>query len=140
MPILEEICDADLPELLGSFFVNVRTIKTHELYLVQSQKCLRASLNRYFKETRNIDIINDLRFIQCNSLFDSLKVKAKKEGKGVCKSTKLIVDSDMTKLGVYFLQDFKKPAVSPKKSQQCVLFYIIYFFCRRGRENLNEES
>ena len=25
---------------------------------------------------------------------------------------------------------------SPKKLQQCMIFYIIYFFCQRGRENL----
>ena len=24
----------------------------------------------------------------------------------------------------------------PKKIQQCLIFYIIYYFCRRGRENL----
>ena len=105
MPKLEEIANDDLAELLGSFYLNVRTVKK-ELYSVQSQKCMRASLNRYFKDTRNIDIIKDLRFVQANSVFDNVKVKAKKQGKGVCKSTKLIIDEDMKKLGQYFMPRF----------------------------------
>ena len=27
---------------------------------------------------------------------------------------------------------------NPRKLQRCVIFYTIYFFCRRGRENLYE--
>lgn len=132
MPKIEDIADDGLPELLGSFYMNARTVK-RELYSVQSQKCMRASLNKYFKETRNIAIIKDPRFIQANSVFDGVKVQAKKEGK----ATKLIIDSDMKKLGQYFLQDFNIPPVNPKKFQQCVLFYLIYFTCRRGYVNIH---
>ena len=43
----------------------------------------------------------------------------------------------MTKLGVYFMHDMEdKP--EPRKLQQCVMFYIIYFFCCRGQEYLHE--
>ena len=127
----------DLPEILGNFYLNMQTL-SNELYSVQSQKCIRASLNRHFKQTRSIDIIQDLWFIEANEIFNGVKVLAKKSGKGVRKSTKMIIEDDMKRLGDYFLQDFNpgKP-VNVKKLQQCVMFYVMYFFCRRGWENLH---
>ena len=53
-----------------------------------------------------------MRFIQANSMFDGMKKKAKKTGRGVCKPYKQIVDSDMTTLGQYFVQDFDQPPVN----------------------------
>ena len=64
------------------------------------------------------------------------KSKAKKEGKGWRKPTERILNDDMTCLGVYFMQDMDVD-ISPKKIQQCLMFYIIYYFCRCGRENLS---
>ena len=40
------------------------------MYSVQSIEYIRASLNRYFKENRGIDIIADKHFIQANTMFD----------------------------------------------------------------------
>ena len=69
-------------------------------------------------------------------MFDAVKVKCKKTGKGVRKSYKHINEVDMVKLGHYFLQDFTTQPISARKLQQCVLFYIIFFICHRGRENI----
>ncbi len=45
----------------------------------------------------------------------------------------------MIKLGDYFYQDFSADQeFSPKKLQQAVMFSLMYFTCRRGRENLHE--
>ena len=68
-------------------------------------------------------------------MYEGIKVKAKKEGKGVRQPTKSITAEDMITLGNYFIQNFEG-YVNPRKLQQCVMFYIIYFFCHRGQENL----
>ena len=43
--ILEESLDADLPNILADFYFSIRTKYQKETYSVQSQKCIRASLN-----------------------------------------------------------------------------------------------
>ena len=86
-PILEEDLDSELPDILCDFYFSIRTKTTKNTYSVQSQKCIRAGLNRYFKKTCGINIITDTRFIQANEVFDGCKAKAKKEGKGARKRT-----------------------------------------------------
>ena len=43
--ILEEVLDYDLPDILSDFYFSMRTKSNKETYSVQSQKCIRASLN-----------------------------------------------------------------------------------------------
>ena len=136
-PILEEILDSELPDILCDFYFSIRTKTGKETYSVQSQKCIQASLNCYFKSVRGINIITDPHFIQSNEVFDGCKAKAKKEGKGIKKKTEPILPQDMLKLGKYFEQDFEL-APDQRKLQQCMMFYIIFFFCRRGQENLHD--
>ena len=129
--------DADLPSVLEDFYVNARTKKTHERYHTQSLKCLRAGLNRFFQETRNINIINDPPYMKCNMMFRGIQVQAKKEGKGACRSTPVIKDEDMTTLAKFFNHD-QVTNPSPRLLQRNVIFNIIYYFCRRGQENLHD--
>ena len=134
---IEEIDDLDLPKVLGKFYTDVRTKKNGEQYKTSSFKVLRAGLNRYFKRTRNIDIVSDQRFVNANLLFDGVQVNAKKKGKGVTKSTQQISSEDMTRIGCYFDVDHMKQP-QPKILRECIQFYIMYFFCRWGQENLYE--
>ena len=46
-----------------------------------------------------------------------------------------ITEIDLERIAEYFAHDHMND-VNPKKLQQQVIFNIIYFFCRRGRENL----
>lgn len=58
-----------------------------------------------------------------------------KAGLGTTKSYPPIEPEDLTKTAEFFIHDvMNKP--DPKKIQKCLLFNIIYFFCRRGRENI----
>ena len=95
------------------------------------------SLNSYFKKVCGINIITDTRYIQTNEVFNGCKAKAKKEEKGARKHKQEITNEDMTQLGVYFMHDLEKEP-NPRKLQQCVMLYIIYFFCHRGQENLHD--
>ena len=137
LPDLDLLPEEDLPNILGQYYTSVRTKKTGEMYQTSSFKVLCSGLNRYFKRERNIDIVSDDRFIQANLIFDSVQVKAKKIGKGVTKSSPHISPEDLKILASYFdVNHVQKP--NPRILQQCVQFYIMYFFCRHGQENLYE--
>ena len=75
--------------------------------------------------------------MKANLVFDSVQVKAKKEGKGVRDSTSVISPEDLRKIGEYFAVDHVTTP-QPKHLQECVMFYIMYFFCQRGQENLKD--
>ena len=50
-----------------------------------------------------------------------------------------ISNDDITKLGHYFQQNYETGTdIDPRKLQECVMFYILFFFCRRGQENLHD--
>ena len=135
--LLEEgqLKDEQLPGILTKFYTDVRSSITGERFKTGSLKVIRAGLNRHFKVTRSIDIVADDQFRRANLVFDGVQVKAKKEGKGVTKSTPHISPEDLAVLGEYFYVDhITRP--HPKKLQQAVQFYIMYFFCWRGQENL----
>ena len=135
LPTIEDVDNADLPDILLKFYTDIRTQKTGENFQTSSFKVIRAGLNRYFKCERSLDIVSDERFMKANLVFDSVQVKAKKMGKGVTRSTPHISQEDMVKLGNYFnVNHVQKP--NPKVLQHTVQFFIMYFFCRRGQENL----
>lgn len=79
-------------------------------------------------------------FFSLNSL--GVKVLAKKQGRGSVKHKNPVSPPDMEKLGKYFMQPYipENPrvgqSIDPSKLQYCVLFYCLYYLCRRGRENL----
>ena len=51
------------------------------------------------------------------------------------KSYPAISEIDLERIAEYFCYDhMSKP--DPRRLQQNLIFYIIYFFCQRGRENL----
>ena len=94
-----------------------------------------TGLNRYFNLARNIDIVSDKCFMRCNLVFEGVQVKGKEEGRGVVHSTPHIADTDLIKIGMYFdVGHMKEP--KPYILQHTVQFYLMYFFCRRGQENL----
>lgn len=51
------------------------------------------------KDTRNLDIISDIRFTKTNQMFSGVTKKTRKEGLGSTKSFPVIEDEDMAKLG-----------------------------------------
>ena len=86
MPPLDNTLNDAIPKLLEDFYADVRTQKG-ELYHVQTMKSMRSNLNRWFKENRDLDIIEEIRFTKANMMFKGAKVTSKKAGKGVRNST-----------------------------------------------------
>ena len=62
-------------------------------------------------------------------------VDSKKHGKGVRRSYPKFSQIDMERIAEYFNHDYLN-LPDPKKLQRNMIFFVIYYFCRRGRENL----
>ena len=124
----------DLAAVLEDFYYSVQPVKK-DGYCMQTLKCIRAALNRVFRKEKGFDIAKDKEFNHANEVFHSVCATSKKAGRGATKSTVKITQIDLERIAEYFNYDhMTKP--DPKRLQQTIIFYIIYFFCRRGRENL----
>lgn len=130
---LEAIEDDKLPELLEQFYADIRTKKDHDRYKNSSLRAIRAGINRFIKESRSIDIIADKRFIRANELFKGVAKQNKQAGKGTVNHKSPILSEDLEKLQDYFSKYMQPNATV---LQRCVLFNLMFFLCRRGRENL----
>lgn len=129
-----KLTDDDLPDILLDFYSNLRKVNGGD-YKLQTLKCIRAGINRCTKEQRGLDIISDERFKKTNEMFKAVTTRARKEGRGSTKNTPPIEPEDLPLITQYLQHDVMNNP-DPKKVQQCVLFNIIYYFCRRGRQNI----
>ena len=82
-----------------------------------------------------MDIAKNTMFVKANEMLKAVQVDAKKKGLGVKHSTPPISDIDLECIAEYFCHDHVS-VPDPRRLQQNIIFYIIYFFCRRGGENL----
>ena len=150
-----ELLIEQLPQILSDFYVDLRkkNVKkiAHKLgdtgkiipqsndqcedYKNTSLKCIQAALNRHFKVTRNLDIITNESFIQCNKMFQGVTKKGKREGTGEVESKPPIEPEDMEKMSNYFTKIMKSEP-NAAKLQEIILFNVIYFGGRHCRANL----
>ena len=135
---IDDIKDQDLPDLLEHFFSELKKPKgknneQNEPYKNSSMRVIRGGINRYLKEKRNIDIMSDDRFIRCKFLFQGVMKQNKAKGYGSIVHKNPICPEDLAKLQDYFSQYM---APNPTILQRFVQFNLMYFLCRRGRENL----
>lgn len=131
-----EIIDTkELPDALTNFYTELRKTDGTSEYKMSSLKSARAAINRFYRESRCLDIITDTRFIRANEMFKGVTRKAKQEGRGDTESKPPIEPQDLLKIGEYFDKNMEGPP-NPGKLQEIVLFNIIYCMGRRGRQNL----
>ena len=109
--------------------------KKKKSYKNTSMKAIRGALCRYFKDKRSIDIMSGEAFICANSVFTGILQINKEKGLGNIESK-----SELTQFDMNILQDYiKKSMVGPPNPhllQEIVIFYVLFYMCRRGRENL----
>lgn len=124
----------DLSRVLEDFYSNVR-MKNGELYKKNSLLNIRQGIGRYLKEKgSNIDIITDPHFAKANSCFSSLLRMTRAEGKGAVVHHPALTVEDLKKLyGHHFIFNTNTPQGLLNK----VVFEIMFYFCRRGQENLH---
>lgn len=149
LPEVKDITNEDLPNILEQFYSEVRKKEAKEnpkneaavegdrLYKNTSLKAIRGALARYFKEARCIDIISNEKFLRANQVFEGVQRINKEKGLGSIISKPPIDDSDLHRITEYFKAGMSGPP-NPQLLQQCVLFYIVLYMCRRGRENLRD--
>ncbi len=144
---LDYIENTELDSILETFYRDVRMnpistprktkskTKDSLMYSNGSLKVMRAGINRYLKYTRGVDIITDGRFTKSNQTFKSILCQGKSEGRCFVERHGPIPQEDINKM-TDFLSDPDNE--SPKILQMKVLFDVLYYLCRRGRDYLRE--
>ena len=144
-PEADDIGNEQLPSILESFYCEVEksACKTGEkldenaekTYKNTTMRTIRAAIARYYRDSRSIDIITNEAFVRSNQIFKGVQKINKKKGYGKIDSKTPITDLDMEKITSYFLLHIIGPP-NPRKLQEVILFNVLYYLCRRGRENL----
>lgn len=135
LPPVYKIESDDLPNILSDFYTELRKTDGENDYKISTLKCIRAALNRYFKGKHGLDIIADRRFIKTNEMVKGVTRKAKLDGRGEINSKPPIEPEDLKKISDYIDKNMSGPP-NGVLLQEAVLFYIIYYMCHRGRQNL----
>lgn len=137
LPDADTILIDELPDVLTNFYTELRKADAQGEYKTSTLKCIRAAINRYYKNSKSLDILSDPRFIRSNEMFTGVARKAKEEGRGETASRPPIEEDDMKKISAYFAEHLNGPP-NPEKLLEMALFSIIYYMCRRGRQNLRK--
>jgi hypothetical protein len=103
-------------------------------YTKNSLCSIRFCLKRYFKAVNNINIINGKEFDEVNSVYKAQCTALKKNGLSKTEHKPAIADEDITKLYESGIFNTETPATLQNK----ICFEIMFYFCRRGRQNLRE--
>ena len=135
---IDDIGTEELPQVMYEFYTDARYKSSNdgklEKYKNTTLNSIRAGINRHLKDTRGVDIMKDERFVKSNQMFKAVKKENKKDGHGNVDHKISITASDMEKLDRYF-RGYMSP--SSKKLQELCIFNILFYGCRRGRENLS---
>ena len=134
----ETLCNKDLDNLLCKFYAEARTSKG-DLYKKSTLQAIRHGINRHLKlngvhKGTPVDIVHGIDFSKSRSLFDAMKKELKRSGKRGVVHKDIISDEDFSKLYTYFRQAESDPAVLLQKT----FFEVVFYFGRRGRENLHK--
>ena len=123
-----------LNETLTQFYAEIRKADG-SYYKTTSMRSLRYGLQRKIKQTRkDIDIIDDIQFKRCNEVFAAQLVHLKKIGLAKVVHKPPISKHDLALLYSSGVFATNKPASLQKK----VFFEVVFYLCRRGRENLRQ--
>ena len=100
LPKLEDISIEDLPDILYNFYPSVKLLISDN-YSIQTLKCLRSGLNRYFTKEMGIDITKDRPFIKANEMFQAVLIESKKQDLSVRKSYPPITQIDLEQISIF---------------------------------------
>ena len=98
---------------------------------------LCAALAQFYRDKKGIDIIAGENFIRVSAIFTGFQKINKKKGLGMINRKQSINEYDLKQLMEYFRVTIICD-LTPKDWQDIVIFYILFYMCCRGRDNLRE--
>ena len=128
---LEQISAKQLDRVLQRFFAGVRK-PNGELYKPTTMNSFRFGFQRYFLNRLGFDIIKAPDFSLSNTCFKNMLRTIIKSVKGDINHYPEIEPEDVKKLYSSF------DLTSPTGLLEKVWFDVMFFLCRRGRENLRD--
>lgn len=133
-PDFESYSKDQLAKVLTKFYVEVRR-ENGDNYKTGSLINIRAAVNRHLKSSGHvINIIIEPVFAQANLAFSAKQANLKRGGYGDTQHYPPIDENDIDKL--YRSGIFDED--TPSGLQSKVWFELMYYICRRGRENLRK--
>ena len=129
----ENLPPVELDILLEHFYIDVRT-KKGLLYKASAFTLIKFALNKHLMKEKNLDLQNDSTFAKSNRIYLSVCTKLKKEGLAMKVHKEPINDGDMRRLYTCGVFDPSTPTGLLQK----VWFEVMFYLCRRGRQNLRE--
>ena len=132
-----EYVHADLlANYLRRFYAEARQ-RNGEVYSKSGYANIRSAIQCHITSApynRTINILQDPAFKQANNMYKGKLKEIKKSGKDITKHKSPLSEEDMSKLRLHL----KSHMNTPKGLQEKVMFDVLYFFGRRGREGLRE--
>ena len=134
---LESYCSSELQlsAMLVNFYADARKKKGAH-YKLSALKSIRFGLARHFSSEHGIDIIKDPTFKRANEVFYAVCVGLKRAGLGKVDHTPSLEENDLK----YIYCSTTMSAKTPTGLQHETWFDIMYFLCKRGRENLSTKT
>lgn len=131
----------NLNEKLRSFYASIKKTGKNSgedggMYKRNAFVSLRYGLNKYIKKEMGYDVCEDPEFETSKQVFLAVCSKLKKCGLAVTDHYPPIENEDLKLLYNGSRQTFNTN--TPVGLQQKVWFEIMFYLCRRGRENLRE--
>ena len=130
---------AEINEKLRLFFVSIRC-QNGELVKKSTLTNLRYGLSKFLKEQLEIDINVDPEFTSTKEVFKAVSTDLKKKGKRATEHKPVISQEDLLKLYDTNNENVVFNTSCPAGLQRKVWFDIMFYLCRRGRENLRQMS
>jgi hypothetical protein len=141
-PQFENLETPDLNERLRLFFASIRKNTKNEndgsstMYKKNAFVSLRYGLSKHIKKEMGLDIASDTEFVTSQAIFQAMCTKIKKAGLGSTEHYPPISEEDLKRL--YINDHHAFDINTPVGLQQKVWFEIVFYLCRRGRENIRE--
>ena len=129
---LRRLRNPKLNEKLRLFFASVRS-RNGESLKTSSLSSMKYGITKYLKEQCKIDFQTDIEFSSSRDVYKAVVTDLKKKGFGSVEHKPPISDEDLQKL--YNPENVVFNINSPCGLQKKVWFDLMFYLCRRGREN-----
>lgn len=123
----------ELDNQLCQFYASVRT-KKGDYFKTNSFYGLKYGVSKFIKSETGLDIVEHEGFNSSREVFKAVLVDMKKTGFGTTEHTPQISPEDMKRL--YDPGHLVFSVTVPVGLQRKVWFELMFYLCRRGRENL----